>query len=401
MRISRKDWNLLVRRLSAISSKAAEDMRDYMYAHPRAEMSDAVMVANAIATKYGEASASLACDMYDAVAEASGITVPPAEPAPTATYSEVAKAVYGTAKTSPASIPQTVGRLVKTAGADTTLRNAQRDGAQFAWIPNGDSCAFCITLASRGWQYMSKKAMKNGHAIHIHSNCDCEYAIRFSEDDGVEGYDPQKYRDIYYGAEGDTPKERINAIRRKQYAIQKEKDTERILVNKDGVRIAFEGRIKDDNKFAPARKMIQELSSEYSTRLGEVTVGAEKAAGDVDISGFRMRLNTSQLATVLHEFAHTLANSSADKYGITNDKEFWKEIRKVRRAYHKDVDSKQDPRRWISAYEHSSRDVDEFMAEAFAHAKAEELGLELPSKYGKDFTYSRKVLEIVNKYFKK
>lgn len=401
MRISRKDWNLLVRRLSAISSKAAEDMRDYMYAHPRAEMSDAVMVANAIATKYGEASASLACDMYDAVAEASGITVPPAEPAPTATYGEVAKAVYGTAKTSPASIPQTVGRLVKTAGADTTLRNAQRDGAQFAWVPNGDSCAFCITLASRGWQYMSKKAMKNGHAIHIHSNCDCEYAIRFSEDDGVEGYDPQKYRDIYYGAEGNTPKERINAIRRKQYAIQKEKDTERILMNKDGVRIAFEEKIKDNNKFASARKMIQELSSEYNTRLGEVTVGAEKAAGDVDISGFRMRLNTSQPATVLHEFAHTLANSSADKYGITNDKEFWKEIKKVRRAYHKDVDAKQDPRRWISAYEHSSRDVDEFMAEAFAHAKAEELGLELPSKYGKDFTYSRKVLEIVNKYFKK
>lgn len=401
MRISRKDWNLLVRRLSAISSKAAEDMRDYMYAHPRAEMSDAVMVANAIATKYGEASASLACDMYDAVAEASGITVPPAEPAPTATYGEVAKAVYGTAKTSPVSIPQTVGRLVKTAGADTTLRNAQRDGAQFAWVPNGDSCAFCITLASRGWQYMSKKAMKNGHAIHIHSNCDCEYAIRFSEDDGVEGYDPQKYRDIYYGAEGNTPKERINAIRRKQYAIQKEKDTERILMNKDGVRIAFEEKIKDNNKFASARKMIQELSSEYNTRLGEVTVGAEKAAGDVDISGFRMRLNTSQPAIVLHEFAHTLANSSADKYGITNDKEFWKEIKKVRRAYHKDVDAKQDPKRWISAYEHSSRDVDEFMAEAFAHAKAEELGLELPSKYGKDFTYSRKVLEIINKYFKK
>lgn len=222
MRIARTDWKRLVKRLSMISSKAAEDMEDFIRAHPKTDMSDVVMVANAIATKYGEASASLACDMYDAIAEAAGVAVPPAEPAPTATYSEVAKAVYGTAKTSPVSIPQTVGRLVKTAGADTTLRNAQRDGAQFAWIPNGDTCAFCITLASRGWQYMSKNTLKNGHAEHIHSNCDCEYAIRFSEDDGVQGYDPEEYEAMYYQADGDTPQERINYLRRDHYAQNKD-----------------------------------------------------------------------------------------------------------------------------------------------------------------------------------
>ena len=103
--------------------------------------------------------------MYDAVASASRVNVPEAEPAPTPEYGEVAKAVNGTVKnSSERQIPRTVGRLVKRTGADTTLKNAQRDGAQFAWIPSGDTCAFCLTLASRGWQNMSDKALKNGHA---------------------------------------------------------------------------------------------------------------------------------------------------------------------------------------------------------------------------------------------
>ena len=53
---------------------------------------------------------------------------------------------------SPPQMQRGVSRLVKRAGADTTLKNAQRDGAEFAWVPHGDSCAFCLTLASRGWQ---------------------------------------------------------------------------------------------------------------------------------------------------------------------------------------------------------------------------------------------------------
>ena len=256
MKVSRQDWKRLISKLAAISKKAADDMESYMYAHTVADMAEIVMVANALATKYGEASAALSCDMYDAIAEASGVAVPPAEPAPTATYGEVARAVYGTAKTSPASIPQVVGRLVKTAGADTTLRNAERDGAQFAWVPSGDSCAFCITLASRGWQYMSKKALKNGHAEHIHSNCDCEYAIRFSEKDGVEGYDPQIYEDMYYGAEGNTPQERINAMRREKYAA----DPEKIRAQK---RKAYARRKDTDDEPAQTKYIVRDTTEEW------------------------------------------------------------------------------------------------------------------------------------------
>ncbi|MBR4692904.1 MAG: hypothetical protein IKP17_09110 [Oscillospiraceae bacterium] len=38
-------------------------------------------------------------------------------------------------------------------------------------MPSGDTCAFCITLASRGWQKAGREAIKGGHAEHIHNNC--------------------------------------------------------------------------------------------------------------------------------------------------------------------------------------------------------------------------------------
>lgn len=117
----------------------------------------------------------------------------------------------------PANLPGGVSRLVKRAGADTTLRNAVRDGAEFAWIPHGDSCPFCITLASNGWQKAGKKALKGGHAEHIHAHCDCEYAVRFHSGTTVAGYDPDKYYRQYREAGGD-----INAMRRIDYAARKD-----------------------------------------------------------------------------------------------------------------------------------------------------------------------------------
>lgn len=110
-----------------------------------------------------------------------------------------------------------VSRLVKQAGADTTPKNAIRDGAEWAWVPHGDTCPFCITLASNGWQRASKKALKGDHAQHIHAHCDCEYVIRFDSSTTVAGYDPDKYLEQYYAYGGD-----INAMRRAQYAKNKD-----------------------------------------------------------------------------------------------------------------------------------------------------------------------------------
>ena len=217
MQISAKTWNEYIPRLSRLNQKAGQLMREYIDRHGTADTADLIAYAYGLVTKYGEGSAELACQMYDALAEAQGALVPAAEPAETASYNEVARMVNATKDQNPANLPNGVSRLVKRAGADTSLRNAARDGAEWAWVPHGDTCPFCITLASNGWQNASDKVLKGGLAQHIHANCDCEFAIRFDHRTTVAGYDPEKYLAQYNAAGGD-----INAMRRIDYAARKD-----------------------------------------------------------------------------------------------------------------------------------------------------------------------------------
>lgn len=227
MEIPRRYWENYIERLSRISATAGEQLQKWVDKNGFEDRTALIEYAYALVTKYGEATSELACQMYDAVAELEHVLKPAAEPAPTATYNETAKAINGVLKQSPSGqlLDQAVQRMVKQAGADTTLRNAIRDGAQFAWVPNGDTCPFCIALASRGWQYASKKAVKKGHAEHIHAHCDCQYAIKFGRDSSVAGYNPKVYEDMYYAQKGNA-QSKINAMRRKDYAENKERINE-------------------------------------------------------------------------------------------------------------------------------------------------------------------------------
>lgn len=217
MQITAKTWNEYITRLSRLNRKAGQLMADYIAAHGTGDTDALIAYAHALVTKYGEGSAELACQMYDALAEAANAGVPAAEPAEPADYGEVARMVNATKNQNPANLPNGVSRLVKRAGADTTLKNAIRDGAEWAWVPHGDTCPFCTTLASRGWQRASKKALKGDHAGHIHAHCNCEYAIRFDSRTRVAGYDPEKYLAQYSDHGGD-----LNAMRRAQYAKNKD-----------------------------------------------------------------------------------------------------------------------------------------------------------------------------------
>lgn len=226
MDISEKSWANYINALRKLSDTAASKfMEKYLSTELNEEgLKALVEYAYALATKYGEGAAALACEMYDALAILSGYAVPSALPANTATYGDAAKTVYGVNLQSknPEVMSEAVARLVKLAGVDTMQQNALRDGAEWAWIPSGDTCAFCIMLASNGWQKASKKAIKNGHAEHVHANCDCTYAIRFSPNVNIEGYDPDKYYEMYSEAEGHSTNEKINYMRREFYAENKD-----------------------------------------------------------------------------------------------------------------------------------------------------------------------------------
>ena len=219
MKISRRDWNEYSEMLAELSRLASDEMQTFLESHGIGNTELIVDVAHALVTKYGEASAAAACNLYDEIAEKQGKAVRPAEPAEIASREKTAGAVYGSLKDSSEGkkLKQVPDRLVKQAAADTMLQNAKRDGAEWAWIPSGDGCAMCMTIASRGWLPASSAQLSGGHASHIHANCKCQFAIRFDKNLSVEGYDPDELKRQYDAAEGSGSRQKINYLRRKQY----------------------------------------------------------------------------------------------------------------------------------------------------------------------------------------
>nr|DAV12026.1 MAG TPA: minor capsid protein 2 [Caudoviricetes sp.] len=313
MQISAKTWNEYVTRLSRLNQKAGQLMRDYIDAHGTADTDGLVAYAYGLVTKYSEGSAELACQMYEALAEVQGVYVPAAEPAETASYGEVARMVHATKDQNPANLPNGVSRLVKRAGADTTLKNAVRDGAEWAWVPHGDTCPFCITLASNGWQKASQKLLKGGHAEHIHANCDCEFAVRFRSDTTVAGYDPDKYYRQYREAGGDINKMRridyaarkdaINAQKRAAYAARKEQAVLQKLNFADNVPQTERESIVKELSVIP-----QWQRDKAESIIDKVVLTSAEATG----SGYEYRTRTLYVhpdhisGDMIHEYGHAL-----------------------------------------------------------------------------------------------
>ena len=229
MNISLTQWNKYKNKLAQLSSKASDELVEWVNANGGYAVMDEERFyeySYALVTKYSEGSSSLAALMYDEIAEVSGKSIPSAVLADTASYKEVVAAIDKLKKVSKNVdyICSTAGTFVKRAAAETTLKNASRDEAEFAWIPSGDTCVYCLTIASAGWQRASKKA--TSHANHIHNNCDCQFAVRFNLSTKYDGYDPSKYKEIYDSAEGKTSKDKINYLRREQYAENKDEINE-------------------------------------------------------------------------------------------------------------------------------------------------------------------------------
>lgn len=218
--ITKVNWLKYIQRLAAIDKRAGAQMQAWIDEHGLTDIQAAIDYAYGLATKYGETSATLSAEMYDYMADVMNADVPAAIPAETATMAEIAKALNWARYHSPSQIPSIVGRHVRQAGADTMMQNAKRDKAQWAWVPQGDTCAFCITLASRGWQEASKTVLRGNHAEHIHQNCDCTFAIAFKPTDRKKYdyiYDPDRYKQMYDESGGD-----INAMRRKIFDANKD-----------------------------------------------------------------------------------------------------------------------------------------------------------------------------------
>lgn len=246
MQILERDLLNYVERLRKLSNTAAEKMLVYIDRFGIDDVDALIDYSYSLVTKYGEGSAELACEMYDAIAEIEGMYLPGAIPASTATYMETSIAIRGSLIQSETGqlIDAIVDRLVKQASADTMLQNAKRDGAYFAWVPIGNTCPYCLMIGAIGWQKAGKKTISGKHASHIHAHCDCQYMIDFKGDMQIPGYDNKKLQEEIVAASGMDPdletqyafdeilrqngkksskggRDALNAMRRENYSEQR------------------------------------------------------------------------------------------------------------------------------------------------------------------------------------
>ncbi len=89
-----------------------------------------------------------------------------------------------------------VDYIARKSCGDAVVACAARDPLKprFARVPQGrETCSFCIMLASRGAVY--ENAMTAGATRHYHENCDCKVVPDFG--DGIDGYDPDEYYELW------------------------------------------------------------------------------------------------------------------------------------------------------------------------------------------------------------
>lgn len=151
---------------------------------------------------YGDAASTCAADLYDEMAEASGAKLPPAVLDTTDVSGFIDKEVrYQAGKLIAGKVEEFANAAAAKAtdqvsrrANETMRRNAKRDGLRYARVPmGGETCTFCIMLASRGFVYKSAKTAGEGN--HFHANCRCKVVPQFDKrgrETKVEGYDPDE-----------------------------------------------------------------------------------------------------------------------------------------------------------------------------------------------------------------
>ena len=264
-------------------------------------------------------------------------------------------------------------------------------GAHSSRMPNGD---ICDDYSSHD-EGIGIGVFKKNNIPIPHPNCMCviiPYSEKPLETIGEEigkwiKGEPNKGIDAWVESRGYI-KENKKEEKNSNSSVPKNKNGKEIKFNISSAKERIQERIKST---------ITQLCNEYETNLVSVDLEASKKGvkGSVDMAG-QMHLSATKKSTIVHEFAHSIASTSRDKLGLSDDKEFWKEIRKIRTEHNKAI--KNGTNKKISDY--SLENLDEYFAEAFAHSYLKGTK-DLSWEYGDDFEYSDKVKEIIDKYFKK
>lgn len=207
-----------------------------------------VDVAASIAAKYSFYGCELGAQWYDLCSQAAGLDVDPAEygdPDPDAMRQRAEAALENVEPTDAPKLntflQDLINDSIRMTGYDNLWRDYERGmcGGKWCRVPVGDTCAWCLMLASQGAWYLTEKSAIGADPGHYHSRCDC-VAVYHADAESIAGYrNLERYKETYYNADnvrqaaesGRTPyhdelRERVEAAKVRHEQLEDEKEAE-------------------------------------------------------------------------------------------------------------------------------------------------------------------------------
>ena len=193
-----------------LKQAAIEEFSEYIYDGMTIE--EMIDAASTVAMKFSRLGCELGAQWYDLCAELAGID---AEPAvyDDADFDGIRKHAKNKLDANQNAEPKSVfnsflqdmiNESIRTTGNNNLWRDYERGiaGGRWARVPVGDTCAWCLMLASQGAWYLSEKSALGEHAGHYHNDCNC-VAVYHADPIDISGYDSKlrKYKETYYDAE--------------------------------------------------------------------------------------------------------------------------------------------------------------------------------------------------------
>ena len=185
--------------------------------------------ATEVATKFKMLGMELGAQWYDLCTELAGIAAEPADvqdvDVEAVNNRARAYADHATAETAQNVFIQflqnEINESIRTTGTNNLWRDYDRGltGGKWARVPVGDTCAWCLMLASQGAWYLTEESALGKSAGHYHDGCDC-IAVYHADANAISGYSKlADYKRMYYGADN---LRRANASGRDPYSEELE-----------------------------------------------------------------------------------------------------------------------------------------------------------------------------------
>ena len=192
---------------------AISKFQEYLYDGITRE--EVIDIAVGISTKYSMLGSELGAQWYDLCTELAGIDADPAMLSSSNidslesranSYadkfaSDESKAVLSEAFNT--FLQNEINNSIRTTGNANLWRDYERGLTPGKWarVPVGDTCAWCLMLASQGAWYLTEKSALGESAGHYHDDCNC-VAVYHATPESIAGYTKLgDYKSTYYEAE--------------------------------------------------------------------------------------------------------------------------------------------------------------------------------------------------------